>query len=154
MKWGDEDEEPAGAERARVVSVNVSPGGKPKTPVLRGRLSEAGFDGDGREHSHHYKPDRAVSLIDAETFPGMGAGGGAAYPGELGENLTVQGLNARNLPLGARLRFAGGVEIEITSRHKPCSSPTGEPRIIGCFARVITPGDILPGEAVTVQEEW
>lgn len=144
--------EPNGAT-GRVLSVNVSPGGKPKTPVAVGRLGIARFEGDGREHSTHYKPDRAVSLVDAEALSGLGAGGGDAVPGEMGENLTISGLNARSLPLGTRLLLAGGVQLETTELHKPCSTPdSGEPRVIGCFARVITPGEIRPGESVSVVE--
>lgn len=140
-------------EAGRVVSVNTSPGGKPKTPVARGRLTVAGFEGDGRPHGTHYKPDRAVSLMDAEAGAGLGANGGDAAPGELGENLTVRGLGARVLPLGARLRLEGGVELEITERHKPCSAPDGgEARIIGCFARVVTSGEVAAGERVWVEQ--
>jgi len=153
MTWGENKPEPGEAPaRPRVVSVNVSPGGKPKTPVARGVLTPSGFEGDGREHSKHYKPDRAVSLVDAETFPMLSAGDERVGPGTMGENLTVAGLNVRRLVPGTRLRLRGGAEVELTEAHKPCALPGSaeETLVIGFMARVITPGTIRPGEEIAV----
>jgi MOSC domain-containing protein YiiM len=136
-------------DRPRVESVNISPGGKPKPPVPRGVLTPGGFEGDGRDHAKHYKPDRAVSLVDAEVFPLLSGAGGNVGPGDLGENLTVRGVAVRRLLPGTRLRFTGGVEIELTEPHKPCALPGGgEPIVIGSMARVLTPGVIEPGAEV------
>jgi MOSC domain-containing protein YiiM len=134
-----------------VVSVNVSLGGKPKTPIARGVLTPGGFEGDGRDHAKHYKPDRAVSLIDAEIFAQMSEGGEPVGPGSLGENLTLREVNVRNMAVGTRLRIAGGVEVALTEPHKPCTMPDGTQVVfVGYMARVLTPGEILPGASVTV----
>lgn len=147
---------------ARVVQINLSNGGVPKTPVACARVTPDGLAGDHQaDRKHHGGPERAVSLFSIELIERLRAEGHPITPGTVGENLTVQGVDWATLSPGARLRFAGGVELEIVSYANPCSTiresfkdldskrikqdlHPGESRL---YARVITPGEIETGES-------
>ncbi len=97
-----------------IVSVNVSDGGIPKLPVDAIEVGTDGLLGDAHDHEKHNTPLQAVSLLDIEDLDDLQTEGFAVAPGACGENLTVRGLDADGLEPGDRLRFAGGVELEIT----------------------------------------
>ncbi len=142
-----------------VVSVNISPGGIPKRPVEAGQVTVKGIAGDGHDHEKHDTPLQAISLLDLEDVEDLRAEGFDVYPGATGENLTVRGLDVDGLRVGDRLRLAGGVELEISKIRKPCYvldaiSPQLKEAIqdrCGCYARVIAPGEIRPGETIDVE---
>ncbi len=52
----------------------------------------------------------SVSMLD-ETFT----------PGQLGENLSIEGVDERSVFIGDRLRFAGGVVLRATEPRQPCA---------------------------------
>jgi molybdopterin-guanine dinucleotide biosynthesis protein A len=143
---------------ARVVSVNISPGGIPKRAVESGRLGASGLRGDGHDHEKHNTPLQAVSVLDLEDIEELAREGFDVRPGATGENLTVAGLEVDGLAAGDRLRFAGGAVIELTRRRRPCFvldaiDPRLKERIdgrCGFYARTIEEGTIRPGEAIEV----
>jgi len=45
----------------------------------------------------------------------------AFVPGQLGENLCLQGIDEQGVFMGDRLRFAGGVVLRVTEPRQPCS---------------------------------
>jgi MOSC domain-containing protein YiiM len=63
---------------------------------------------------------RQVHLIHAELFDELRGRGFEVRPGDLGENVLTRGLDLLALSTGARLRFAGGVELEVTGLRNPC----------------------------------
>jgi MOSC domain-containing protein YiiM len=63
---------------------------------------------------------RQVHLLHAELFDELVARDHPVFPGELGENITTQGLDLLALPTGTQLRV-GAAEIEITGLRNPCS---------------------------------
>ncbi len=144
---------------AKVLSVNLSPGGIPKLPVESAALAAAGLDGDGHNHEKHVTPLQAVSLLDAEDLQDLRAEGYDVGPGSLGENLTVQGLQVDGLHPGDRLLLSAGVELEYTKARKPCYvldaiSPLLQKAVAGrCggYARVVTGGRISPGQAIELR---
>ena len=144
---------------AQVISVNVSTGGIPKLPVTVGRVTTTGLDGDAHDHEKHNTPLQAISLLDAEDLDDLREEGFDVGPGVLGENLTVGGLDADALRPGDRLRLSGGVELEYTKVRKPCFVLDAvNPRLkevmvgrCGGYARVITAGEIRPGETIDVR---
>ena len=145
---------------ARILSINVSPGGIPKTPVDRVYVTRDGLAGDGHAHAKHSKPHRAISLIDEEVLEQLREEGYPVYPGATGENLTVANLHVQRLTPGTRLHMAGGVVIELSEARKPCFvldaiDPKLKEAIVercGFMARVITEGEIESGAAITVME--
>ncbi len=104
----------------RIVAVCISPGGIPKTPVLKADLTSAGFVGDSHDHEKHIRPDRAVLIQDEERLEEFRREGFALEPGMLGENLTVRGLNVQGLPPGTKLRIENGPLLQLTESRKPC----------------------------------
>ena len=144
---------------ARIVSVNISTGGIPKRPIEVGRVTMAGIDGDAHDHEKHNTPIQAVCLIDIEDLDDLRSEGFEVDPGVMGENLTVHGLSVDELAPGDRLRFSGGVELEYTKPRKPCFvldaiSPQLKQVVVGrCggYAKVITDGEVRPGETIEVR---
>lgn len=141
---------------ARVLAVCVSPGGIPKLPVERAEVRERGLDGDGRDHEKHDKPARAVLIQDEERIDELRAEGYDIGWGSMGENLTVRGLGVQEMSPGRRLRFSGGVVLELTEVRRPCFvldaiDPKLKEAVVGragFLARVVTPGIIRPGETI------
>lgn len=62
---------------------------------------------------------RQVHLIHAELFAELATKGFAVAPGDIGENITTEGIDLLALPTGARLSIGGAV-IEVTGLRNPC----------------------------------
>jgi len=113
-----------------------------------------GMDGD----AHAGKWHRQVSLLSADKIEDFNRRGAAARPGAFGENLIVDGIDLRALPVGTLLR-CGGVLLEITQIGKECHDRCeiygrmGDcimPRE-GVFARVLQSGTITAGDELAVE---
>jgi MOSC domain-containing protein YiiM len=150
--------------RGRVVQVNVSPGGLPKVAVPAARVTPLGLDGDGhRRRRLHGGPDRALCLFAHERIEALRAEGHPVAPGALGENLTVAGLDWAAVTPGDRFRVGLDVLIEVTGFTSPCASlraafrdgdgarvsQARHPGWSRVSARVLAPGEIRAGDAVT-----
>lgn len=117
-----------------------------------------GILGDGRAHAKHLKPTRAISLLEEHIISQIQAQGYAVAPGAMGENLTIRGLDLLALAPGTRLRFSGGVEIELVEPRTPCFvldaiHPDLKAVVRGRFgsmARVVTEGVLRVGESFSV----
>jgi len=154
----------AGAPRAgRVVQVNVSDGGVPKRPVPSARVTRNGLSGDRqRDLRYHGGPARAVCLLALEVIERLRAEGHPIEPGSTGENLTLAGLDWGALGKGSRLRFEGGVQLEVTGLAAPCPIIRGSfagggferldgqrhPGEARLYCRVLEEGEVRAGEGV------
>ena len=112
-----------------------------------------GLEGDAHAGSWH----RQVSLLSADEIAAFNARGAAVEPGAFGENLIVEGIDFRTLPVGTWLR-CGDVLLEVTQIGKACHhhcaifQKMGDcimPRE-GIFARVLKGGRITAGDEMTV----
>ena len=145
-------------ESGRVLAVNISGGGIPKLPVDEALATPMGLEGDGRDHAKHWKPERALSIQDEELIEELRGEGYAVRAGTMGENLTVRDLCVQGMEEGTRLRFSGGIEIELTGPRKPCFvldaiAPDLKDEVVGRLgqmARVLVTGTVRPGETITV----
>lgn len=63
---------------------------------------------------------RQVHLIPFEIFAELRTEGYDVGPGELGENITVAGLELERLPLGTVIRLGTTVAVELTGLRTPC----------------------------------
>jgi MOSC domain-containing protein YiiM len=63
---------------------------------------------------------RQVHLLHSELFDELAAKGFTVGPAEMGENVTTDGIDLLNLPLGARLRLGGSAVVELTGLRNPC----------------------------------
>lgn len=111
---------------------------------------------------------RQVHLLQAELFDELMAAGFAVWPGELGENITTQGIDLLALPRGARLSLGADAAIEVTGLRNPCSQldrfqpglmaatlgRDADGRLIrkaGVMAVVLRGGTVRAGDAVRVE---
>lgn len=141
-------------------------------PIPEGEVGELGVAGDRHNHPQfHGGPRQAILLICREGLDELVSQGFTVFPGALGENLTVHGLDRRALRIGDSLRVGESVRIEITKMRQPCSllDPYGDgiqkhifdpqvkagdpssPRwgLAGFYCKVVTPGIVRPGDPVT-----
>lgn len=105
-----------------IVQINISPGGVPKRPIAEGEVTPEGIRGDSWAHPQiHGGPNQAVLLITSEGLGELIAQGYPVFPGALGENLTTNGLDRRQMRIGQRYRV-GEVMLEITKMRAPCTT--------------------------------
>jgi MOSC domain-containing protein YiiM len=111
---------------------------------------------------------RQVHLIHAELLDELGRGGFALPPGQMGENVTTQGVDLLALPTGARLHLGGSAVVEVTGLRNPCAqldrlqpglmaATLGRDehgnlvRKAGIMAVVLAGGEVRPGDKITVE---
>src|SRR5215469_7141494 len=96
-----------------IIQINISPGGIPKRSISEATVTAEGIRGDSWAHPDiHGGPNQALLLITAEGIDELVAQGFALFPGALGENLTIRGIDRRALRAGQRFR-AGQVFLEL-----------------------------------------
>lgn len=131
--------------------------GERKVNVGSARLLENfGLEGDAHAGNWH----RQVSLLAVESINKMVKKGFRVSPGDFAENLTTEGIDLVNLPVGTRLKV-GNVLLEVTQIGKNCHAKcaiyeqTGDcimPRE-GIFARVLKGGIISSGDSIDIVTE-
>ncbi|MBV8817640.1 MAG: MOSC domain-containing protein [Acidobacteriaceae bacterium] len=105
-----------------VVQINISRGGLPKYAISRGVLTPLGIEGDSHNHPRfHGGPMRALLLIAFEVIEELKVRGYALYPGALCENLTMRGIDHRQMRSGQRYRI-GECVVELTKVRVPCNA--------------------------------
>jgi MOSC domain-containing protein YiiM len=105
-----------------IVQISISPGGIPKRPVSEAEVTPLGILGDSWAHPQiHGGPNQALLLITTEGIGQLIAQGYPVFPGALGENLTIAGLDRRQMRIGQRYR-SGDVLLEITKMRSPCAT--------------------------------
>ncbi len=142
--------------QGKIRAVCISPEkGTVKRPVDKALL----IRDYGIEHDAHAgKWHRQVSLLSCESVAAFNRKGGGVTDGDFGENLLVEGIDLKNLPVGTVLK-TGTATLRITQIGKECHSDceirrrTGDcimPRE-GVFAEVLEGGEVRAGDAVTVR---
>ena len=142
-------------------------------------LSGLGVDGDahlGTTVKHRSRlarfssqPNlRQVHLIHAELHDQLRAVGFSVAAGEMGENVTTQGVDLLGLPTGTRLHLGDDAVIEVTGLRNPCGQLNRiQPGLMaatldrdehgnmirkaGIMAIVLTGGDVRPGDPIRVE---
>jgi MOSC domain-containing protein YiiM len=152
----------------RIFQLNVSDGGVPKLAVREAVLTPEGLAGDRqRDLRYHGGPERALCLFALERLLELQAEGHPIFPGSVGENLTVVGLDWARLAPGARLALGGEAQVEISSYTSPCKniaasfaggdfkriSQKVHPGHSRLYARVLRPGPVAVGQKVTLLSE-
>ena len=142
----------------RIMAVCISEKrGTAKKNVKKAKMIPGfGLEGDAHGGDWH----RQVSLLSYDRVAAFNAAGGGAKEGDFGENLLVQGIDFRSLPVGTRLR-AGEVELEITQIGKECHTHCEIFKRVGrcimptegVFARVLQGGAIEVGGEMQICTE-
>lgn len=148
-----------------IFQLNYSRGGVPKLAVREAQLTTNGLSEDVQAHPKiHGGPDKALCLFSLERILELQTEGHPIYPGSVGENVTVAGLDWSALKLGDKLALGDEVVVEISSYTNPCNSlidsflegdytriaqkkHPGESRL---YARVIRTGRLIVGQPVRV----
>jgi MOSC domain-containing protein YiiM len=158
----------------RILSVQV---GRPRSVVHRGRdvrtaiykepvllpvrARRLGLDGDAQADLRvHGGPDKAVYAYDASGYAHFRATLGRDLPyGQLGENLTVEGMRESEVRLDDVYRV-GSARLQVTSPRSPCfklAMRMEMPRFpklflesgrTGFYLRVLDEGDLAAGDEI------
>ena len=138
-----------------VRAVCISPErGTEKRPVDGGHFVKSfGIEND----AHAGKWHRQVSLLSYDRVEEFNKKGAQVTDGDFGENLLVEGIDFKSLPVGTVLK-AGTVTLRMTQIGKECHSHCAIHQRVGdcimpregVFAEVLEEGDIRPGDVMTV----
>lgn len=139
----------------KVIAVCTSPAkGTQKTNIGSGVfIEEFGIEGD----AHAGKWHRQVSLLSYDRIEEFRARGAEVADGAFGENLVVEGIDFKTLPVGTRFH-CNDVILELTQIGKECHQgceifqKMGDcimPRE-GVFTKVIKGGSISVGDQLVI----
>lgn len=149
----------------RIFQLNRSGGGVPKLGVREAFVDANGLEGDRqRDLRFHGGPERALCLFPLELILELQAEGHPVFPGSVGENVTVTGLEWSRIEPGTRLSLGGEALVKITSYTSPCKtiaasfadgdfkriSQKVRPGDSRLYARVLRPGRVAVGDSVRV----
>jgi MOSC domain-containing protein YiiM len=153
----------------------VSPGGIPKRPIAEASVTAEGIVGDRWAHPNiHGGLNQALLLVTSEGIEELTAQGYPLFYGALGENLTIAGIDRRQMRVGQRYR-AGEVLLELTKPRGPCTTldiygpaihravydaqvNAGDPStprwgLSGFYARVVNAGTIRPQDIIALVDQ-
>ena len=148
-----------------IFQINASKGGVPKVPLPSAEVSALGLIGDKQGSPEiHGGSERALCLYSLERIQALQAEGHPIYPGSVGENLTIAGLEWNRVVPGTRLQLGAEVLVEITRYTSPCNSiehffldgkygrisQTSHPGWSRVYAQVLNPGKIQPGDLALI----
>jgi len=111
---------------------------------------------------------RQVHLIHAELIDELRVAGFAVSVGQIGENVTTQGIDLLGLPTGTRLYLGDTAAVEVTGLRNPCSQLDNfqpglmqatlgrdeQGRLIrkaGVMCIVLAGGTVRPGDPIRVE---
>ena len=151
---------------AEITSIVHKPAELPRRPeghFSRSPLERAvlvaghGIEGD----TQGGEGDRQLNIVLAPMVASLAADGFRAGPGELGEQIVIDGLTVEEVSPGSRLRIGGEAVVELTMVRFACSRVSkvqARPRTdfgkrLGFMAKVVTGGEITVGSPVTLLAE-
>ena len=139
--------------KGKIKAVCTSPTkGTEKTPVESGRfIKNFGIENDAHAGNWH----RQVSLLSYDSVKEFNAKGAQVVDGDFGENLLVEGMDLKLLPVGSVLK-SGSVTLRVTQIGKDCHSHCAIHKRVGdcimpregIFAEVLEEGVIRPGDEI------
>jgi MOSC domain-containing protein YiiM len=166
---------------AKVVAVSLSAAHtmkKENRPKIR-LLAGLGVEGDTHsgvtvQHRSRVARDpsqpnlRQVHLIHTELHHELRQAGFELANGQMGENITTQGIDLLGLPTGTRLYLGDEAVVEITGLRNPCTQLDGvQPGLMkavldrdeegnlirkaGVMAIVLTGGAVRPGDEIKIE---
>jgi MOSC domain-containing protein YiiM len=160
---------------SRSATHSLSKGGQLAIQVLAGLgVADDAHAGVTVQHRSRVARDpsqpnlRQVHLIHTELHEELRARGFNVTAGQMGENITTQGIDLLGLPTGARLWLGDEAVIEITGLRNPCKQLETIQRGLmaaaldrdangalirkaGVMAIVLVGGIVRPGDAITVE---
>jgi MOSC domain-containing protein YiiM len=142
----------------KIIAVSISDQkGVPKKNISEGTLvEEFGLEGDAHGGPWH----RQLSLLALESIRKMQDLGLKVRPGSFAENITTEGLNLPELPIGTRLRLGSEALVEVTQIGKVCHDRCAIYRLAGdcvmpkegIFVRILKGGHVRPGDSIEIMD--
>lgn len=141
---------------AKVIAINISE----TTGVVKHPVEQAEFlIGKGIKDDAHCGLDdiKQVSLLADESVNKMREMGLTLDAGAFAENITTEGIDLKNLPIGTRLQIGATVQevsrigkechhgCAIKQQTGTCVMPTE-----GIFTKVIEGGTVKPGDEIII----
>lgn len=112
--------------KGRIFQINASGGGVPKYALPEARVTALGVIGDVHRNTEvHGGPERAVCLYSLEHILALQADGHPIFPGAVGENLTLAGIDWLEMKPGVQMKLGDAVLVEITRYTMPCNTISG-----------------------------
>lgn len=144
----------------RIIAVNTSPkkGMRKKNVGSSNLLKGLGLEKDAHAGFAH----RQVSLLAAESIKKMQDKGLNVHPGDFAENITTEGLNLIDIPVGRRIKAGKDVYLRVTQIGKECHTrcaiyyQAGECVMPteGIFAEVLREGTLFTGDDILVFPQY
>lgn len=148
----------------QILSITIKPD---RSSITAGRFNRVscreallivgyGIEGD-RKGGH---PTRQLHVVSARMLRDLAGEGFQTAPGEMGEQLILDGIDVDMLPAGTCLQLGTEAVIEITAPRDSCSrfaqyqgveSFHEAARRLGVMARVIVGGRVRVGDRVSIQ---
>lgn len=119
------------------------------------------FIGDRRSHGGDEQAVYAYAVEDLQWW--ADELGVTLSAGQFGENLTTTGLDIGGALIGERWQVGSDVQLQVTSPRVPCATFRGwmnrpgwlkdfvRSRRPGAYLRVVSPGSVSQGDAITVE---
>jgi len=147
-------------QRGKVLAVNISDEkGTKKTNVQKcSLLKHFGLKGDAHAGPWH----RQVSLLANESIEKMRTMGLNVSYGDFAENITTEGIDLVQLPIGTTIRIGNSVILRVTQIGKECHErcaiyyQAGDcvmPKE-GIFAEVMSEGEVKVGDKIIVKSKF
>jgi MOSC domain-containing protein YiiM len=140
--------------KGTVRAVCTSPEkGTEKRPIEVGHfIEDYGIEDD----AHAGKWHRQVSLLSYDRVVEFNARGANVEDGDFGENLLVEGIDFKSLPIGTKF-YVGNVVLIMTQIGKECHSHCAIHKRVGdcimpregVFAKVLQGGTVCAGDEMT-----
>jgi len=148
---------------ARIVSIAFSPPtGSPRpedhyhrVPAATAMLvADRGIDTDRKSKGG----DRQINIMSAATLASLRDEGFKTGPGQMGEQIVIEGINVDHLPARARLRIGAAAVVEVVLPRTGCDRferIQGKHKKLvrgrmGVIVRVIMSGAIAVGDPVSI----
>src|SRR6267142_1618037 len=154
--------------QGRIFQLNTSQGGVPKLAVREAMLTTTGLMGDVQKFTDiHGGPERALCLFSLERILELQIEGHPIFPGAVGENVTVSGIDWNTLEPGRQVYLGDEVVVEITRYTSPCNTISDSfcdgyfgrisqklhPGFSRVYARVLQGGRLRIGQPVRLLNE-
>ena len=110
------------SDTGRIFQINASPGGVPKLALREATVNDLGLAVDRHRSKSHGGPTAALCLYSLERIIALQDEGHPIFPGSVGENITVTGLDWDSIVPGIQLRLGDEVLVEVTRYTTPCAN--------------------------------
>lgn len=105
-------------------------------------------------------PKRQINILSMNTVESLQDLGFQVNPGELGEQLVIEGVNVMELPIGTQIQLGDSAIIELTMVRTGCEwlemihgqSKDEAVNRLGMLAKVVQGGMIAVGDTIQIHE--